>query len=113
MAIFIPFISVSLSTDNYFGPPLAFIIPFMLILMAVPSFMIYFLLKAYKAAPAKADQMRKEKQEFLQSQKVLPDGLEMVSSMGTDHKWSNTNLYCFQCGGAIDLKQSFCPSCGG
>lgn len=112
MAIFIPFNSESLSTDDYFAPPLAFIIPFMLIFIAIPSIMIIVLVKAYKQAPAKADQMRKEKQEFLNSLDVLPDDIEMASSMGTDHKWSNTNLYCFQFGGAKDLKQSFYPSCG-
>ncbi|MCY3413745.1 MAG: hypothetical protein INQ03_19025 [Candidatus Heimdallarchaeota archaeon] len=107
-----PFIFKGLGTDDYFGPPLGFIIPFFVIFFSIPLGMGYFILKQMITAPGKAEQMRKQKEEFLQSLEHMPKGVVLSKYQPSSYKWSNTEINCNQCGEPISFKQRFCGNCG-
>ena len=66
-------------------------------------------------APKNIQFWRDDKESFLKSLERIPEGIEIISHASSEIKglrWSNTKLYCGQCGTFIQSTVNYCPSCG-
>lgn len=92
-----------------FGGPFV-ILPLLVIVLGI----IQMMNKAQKA-----DQARKDEQEFLNELNTSPQGVKQTKSYSKfksysrpDKSWSLSEVSCFNCGDKLELKANYCMNCG-